>query len=76
VRRQPVAGDRMHIHGTGGQSRRGQRWKGAALALAALVVSLLAVFEGGWQVLVPFGFAALILFVLLCLMRAAGRAAR
>ena len=67
------ARDRMHIHGSGGRSRRGKGWVGFVVALAALIVSVFAVLRGGWQALAPFAVGALILFVILGFMRATWR---
>ena len=66
----------MHVHGTGKRKKNGPLWPGLLLAGVMLVVTIASVVQIGWLALVPFGFAALILAILLWLMRATDCAAK
>ncbi len=55
----------MHVHGTGKRKKNGSVWPGLLLAGVMLVVTIASVVRVGWLALVPFGFAALILAIVL-----------
>jgi len=66
----------MHVHGTGKRKKNGSVWPGLLLAGVMPVVTIASVVRIGWLALASFGFAALILAILLWLMRATDRAVR
>ncbi len=69
----------MHLHGAHGAGRRkgkGSNWIGLVAAAAVVTVTVASIVQVGWLALAPFGFAAVILGILLWLMRVTDRAAK
>ncbi|HET7091112.1 MAG TPA: hypothetical protein VFL17_20960 [Anaerolineae bacterium] len=66
----------MQVHRAGRCKKNRSVWPGLFLAGVILVVTIASVARIGWIALAPFGFAALILAILLWLMRATDRAAK
>ena len=61
----------MHLHGAGRRKKGdGSIWIGLLAAAAVVVVTVAGILQVGWAALAPFGFAAIILGVLLWLTHA------
>jgi len=66
----------MHVHGSRQRKGKGSNWIGLLAAAAVVTVTVAGIVQAGWLALAPFGFAAVILGILLWLMRATDRAAK
>ncbi|HLF28972.1 MAG TPA: hypothetical protein VJG32_21810 [Anaerolineae bacterium] len=66
----------MHMHGGSGRKKDSPVWFGLLLAGVILAVVIFSIVRTGWIALAPFGFAGVILAILMWLMRATDRAAK
>jgi len=66
----------IHLHGSGHHNKWRPAWPGILAVGMFIVVALISVIRIGWLALVPFGFATLILALLVWFMRKMDTAAK